>query len=124
VLADYIDIPYYSAEEAVDVHGSQVQTLKRSKCFQSTTTLTCTTCHDVHKPQVDAAAFSPRCLTCHEAKQCGEYAKLGEQGTRNCIDCHMPLQESRVLFSNTNGKKLMPKVRNHQIGIYAGENVH
>jgi len=124
VLEDYIDIPYYSAEEAVDVHGSQVQMLKRSKCFQSTTTLTCTTCHDVHKPQVDAAAFSPRCLTCHEAKQCGEYAKLGEQGTRNCIDCHMPLQESRVLFSNTNGKKLMPKVRNHQIGIYAGENVH
>ena len=123
-LDDYIDIPQYSAEEAVDVHGSQVQTLERSKCFQSTTTLTCTTCHDVHKPQVDAAAFSPRCLTCHEAKQCGEYAKLGEQGTRNCIDCHMPMQESRVLFSNTNGKKLMPLVRNHQIGIYPAENPH
>ena len=123
-LDDYLDIPFVGPEDAVDVHGSQVQLLKRSKCFQSTTTMTCTTCHDVHKPQVDAAAFSPRCLTCHEAKQCGEFAKLGEQGTRNCIDCHMPLQESRVLFSNTNGKKLMPLVRNHQIGIYRGENPH
>ena len=124
VLEDYINIPYYSAEEAVDVHGSQVQMLERSKCFQSTKTLTCTTCHDVHKPQVDAAAFSPRCLTCHQIKQCGEYAKLGEQGIRNCIDCHMPLQESRVLFSNSNGKKLMPKVRNHQIAIYSGADTH
>ena len=57
--------------------------------------MTCSTCHDVHKPQVDAAAFSPHCLTCHQPKQCGEYAKLGEQiVNRNCIDCHMPLQES------------------------------
>jgi hypothetical protein len=111
-------------EDAVDVHGSQVQLLKRSKCFQSTSTLTCSTCHDVHEPQEDAAAFSSRCLTCHQPKQCGEYPKLGQQIVRNCIDCHMPLQESRVLFSNTNGKKLVPKVRNHRIAIYPGESVH
>jgi Cytochrome c554 and c-prime len=123
-LEDYIDIPYTSLEEAVDVHGSQVQLLKRSKCFQSTTTLTCTTCHDVHKSQIDAAAFSPRCLTCHEPRECGEYSKAGEQIVGKCVDCHMPLQESRVLFSNTNGKKLMPKVRNHQIAIYPGESIH
>lgn len=123
-LEDYIDIPYSSAEDAVDVHGNQVQLLKRSKCYRSTTTLTCTTCHDVHKTQLDAAAFSPRCLTCHEPKQCGQFAKVGEQIVGKCVDCHMPLQESRVLFSNTNGKKLMPKVRNHQIAIYAGESIH
>jgi hypothetical protein len=123
-LDDYIDIPYYSPEDAVDVHGSQVQLLRRSKCFQSTSTLTCSTCHDVHTPQEDAAAFSSHCLTCHQAKQCGEYPKLGEQIVRNCIDCHMPLQESRVLFSNTNGKRLVPKVRNHKIGIYAGDSAH
>jgi hypothetical protein len=123
-LDDYIDIPYSSAEDAVDVHGNQVQLLKRSKCYRSTTTLTCTTCHDVHKTQLDAAAFSPRCLSCHEPKQCGQFAKEGEQIVGKCVDCHMPLQESRVLFSNTNGKKLMPKVRNHQIAIYAGERIH
>jgi hypothetical protein len=117
-LRDYIDISYVSAEEAVDVHGNQVQMLRRSRCFQSTTTLTCTTCHDVHTTQRDAASFSSRCLTCHQPKQCGEYPKLGDQISTNCIDCHMPLQESHVLFSNTNGKKLQPKVRNHMIGIY------
>jgi hypothetical protein len=123
-LDDYIDIPYTSPEDAVDVHGNQVQLLRRSKCFQSTTTLTCSTCHDVHKPQLDAAAFSPRCLSCHQATQCGEYAKLGDQIVRNCIDCHMPLQDSRVLFSNTGGKKLTPKVRNHRIAVYASDSVH
>lgn len=123
-LEDYIAIPPGGPEVAVDVHGNQVQLLRNSKCFQSTSTLTCSTCHDVHKPQVDAAAFSARCLSCHQPKQCGEYAKIGDQIVRNCIDCHMPLRESRVLFSNTGGKKLMPKVRNHQIAIYASESVH
>jgi hypothetical protein len=124
VLEDYIDIPYYSAQEAVDVHGNQLQMLRRSKCFQSSSTLTCSTCHDVHTPQEDAAAFSSHCLTCHQPRQCGEYAKQGEQIVNRCIDCHMPLQESQVLFSITNGKRLLPKVRNHQIGIYASEQVH
>jgi hypothetical protein len=124
VLEDYIDIPYYSPGEAVDVHGNQLQMLRRSKCFQSSSTMTCSTCHDVHTPQEDAAAFSPHCLTCHQPKQCGQFSNQGEQIVNRCIDCHMPLQESQVLFSTTNGKRLLPKVRNHQIGIYAGEQVH
>jgi len=123
-LEEYIDIPPRGPEDTVDVHGNQVQMLRNSKCFQSTSTMTCSTCHDVHKPQVDAAVFSRHCLSCHQAKQCGEYAKMGDQIVRNCIDCHMPMQESRVLFSNTNGKKLMPKVRNHRIAIYASESIH
>jgi len=40
------------------------------------------------------------------------------------VDCHMPLQESEVLFSETNGRKLKPRVRNHQIGIYPGQTIH
>jgi Cytochrome c554 and c-prime len=118
-LEDFIDLPYVSSENAVDVHGSQVQLLTRSRCYRSTTTMTCTTCHNVHEVQRDAAAFSSNCLGCHEAKQCGEFAKLGEKIAQNCIDCHMPLQESKVLFSVTNGKTIRPMVRNHQIGIYA-----
>ena len=120
-LEDYIDIPYTSPEDAVDVHGSQVQLLQRSKCYRSTTTLTCSTCHDVHSEQRDAAAFSKHCLTCHQPKQCGEFSKLGESISSNCVDCHMPLQESKVLFSKTNGKRLTPKVRNHRIAVYRAE---
>ena len=123
-LRNYIDIPYVSAEDAVDVHGSEVQLMRRSRCFQSTNTLTCTTCHDVHITQEDAASFSPKCLNCHQPKQCGEFAKLGEQISRNCIDCHMPLQDSRVLFVRANGKTLTPKVRNHTIAIYPESRSH
>jgi len=96
-----------------------VQLLKRSRCFQSSANMTCTTCHDVHTVQRDAAAFSPRCLSCHQPKNCGEYPKLGEQIARDCVNCHMPLQESKVLFSNTGGKKIVPMVRNHRIAVYA-----
>src|ERR1700722_12591044 len=32
-LRDYIDVPYVSAEQAVDVHGNQVQLLRKSRCF-------------------------------------------------------------------------------------------
>jgi hypothetical protein len=117
-LRDYVDIPYVSAEQAVDVHGNQVQLLRKSRCFQSSNNLTCDTCHDVHKTERDAAAFSSRCLTCHQPKQCGEFSKRGEEISKNCIDCHMPLQQSHVLFSKTNGKTVEPKVRNHLIGIY------
>ena len=54
-LRDYVDIPYVSAEEAVDVHGNQLQLLRKSRCFLASNTLTCDTCHDVHKTQRDAA---------------------------------------------------------------------
>jgi len=117
-LRDYIDIPYVSTEDAVDVHGSQVQLMRRSRCFQSSTNMTCSTCHNVHTTQRDAAAFSSHCLSCHQAKQCGEFAKSGESIAGNCIDCHMPMQESQVLFSRVNGKKLQPMVRNHMIAVY------
>jgi hypothetical protein len=116
-LRDYIDFPYVNPETAVDVHGNQVQLLRKSKCFQASA-MTCTTCHDVHTNQRDADSFSPKCLGCHQAKQCGEYSKLGESIASNCVDCHMPLQESHALFSQTNGKRLQPKVRNHTIAIY------
>src|SRR4029077_868392 len=104
-------------------HGNQIQHLTRSRCFQSSR-MTCTTCHDVHKPQRNAASFSEHCLSCHKVEACGRYHQLGKAITSNCVDCHMPLQESEVLVSDTNGRKLKPLVRNHQIGIYPGENPH
>ena len=81
--------------------------------------MTCTTCHDVHRRQRDAAAFSPHRLTCHKARDCAKFRKLGFRAiASNCVDCHMPLQESDVLISHTSGRKLKPQVRNHRIGVY------
>lgn len=119
-LRDYIDIPYVSAEGTVDVHGNQVQAVRRSRCFQQSEHFTCSTCHDVHATQRNAPSFSSACLKCHQPRQCGEFPKVGESIANNCIDCHMPLQESHALFVRANGQTYRPKVRNHTIAIYPG----
>jgi hypothetical protein len=116
-LKKYLAIPEAGPGAAVDVHGNQVELLETSRCFRLSN-LTCTTCHDVHRPQRAAAAFSQNCLACHKAPECGEYAKLGAQIAANCVDCHMPLQKSELLFSQSNGQELRPLVRNHRIAIY------
>ena len=117
VLQDYVRIPY-QVDAPIDVHGNQTQLLGRSRCFHGST-MTCTTCHDVHKRQRDAASFSPHCLTCHKDKDCGKFKELGSAKiTSNCVDCHMPLQESNVIVSDTNGRTVKARVRNHNIGIY------
>jgi hypothetical protein len=118
VLAKFLKIPDPGHDVPVDVHGNQMQLLRQSRCFQSSA-MTCTTCHDVHTRQRDAASFSFHCLSCHKAADCGEFHKLGQQIASNCVDCHMPLQDSELLFSDTNGQKIKPKVRNHRIAIYA-----
>jgi hypothetical protein len=116
-LDSYIDLPRPDPSAQVDVHGSQVELLKRSRCFQSST-MTCFTCHDVHTPQHDLTAFSQRCLGCHKAESCGLFPKRGRQIAGNCIDCHMPNQPTALIVSEVNGRKITPKVRNHWIKVY------
>jgi hypothetical protein len=117
-LEKYLQFPVMDPDLAVDVHGNQVQLLKASRCFRSSQ-MTCTTCHNVHTPQREAAAFSHYCLDCHKAQQCGQFATMGEKITRDCVDCHMPLKKSQALFSNSNQQTLQLPVRTHRIAIYA-----
>jgi hypothetical protein len=107
----------------VDVHGNQVVLLQRSRCFQSSAELRCSTCHDVHTVQRQAASFSSRCLTCHKIENCGEFAKQGDKIAANCIDCHMPLQPSNLIISDSNGKQIKAVVRNHWIKVYSDARV-
>lgn len=86
-----------------DVHGNQVGLLKSSRCFQRSGSMTCATCHDVHTVQRDAAAFSPRCAACHACKS--EAAT-----TTGCVDCHMPLQQSKLIA--------VQSYRTHRIAVY------
>ncbi|HTQ98275.1 MAG TPA: multiheme c-type cytochrome [Candidatus Acidoferrum sp.] len=102
----------------VDVHGNQVALLQMSRCYQSSPDLVCSTCHDVHQPQRDAAGFSTFCLKCHRPEACGEFPRLKEKITESCIDCHMPVQSSNLIVSNSNGKKVRAMVRSHWIKIY------
>lgn len=80
--------------------------------------MTCTTCHDVHEVQHDLAAFSNRCLSCHKVESCGVFPKIGKEIARNCVDCHMPNQQTDLIVADTHGKKVKPEVRNHWIKVY------
>jgi Cytochrome c554 and c-prime len=119
-LEKYLALPRLDPNANIDVHGSQVELLKRSRCYQSSAAMTCSTCHNVHVAQHDLAAFSERCLSCHKVESCGVYPKLGREIARNCIDCHMPNQQTNLIVSDSNGRKVKPKVRNHWIRIYPG----
>jgi len=117
-LDKYLELPSADPDPQIDVHGNQVELLKKSRCFQSSA-MTCLTCHDVHLPQRDLAAFSQRCIACHKVESCGLYPKAGRQIAGNCIDCHMPNDESRlVVVSGSDGGQAKLRVRNHWIKVY------
>jgi Cytochrome c554 and c-prime len=123
VLSQYIALPQPGPMEPVDVHGNQVALLERSRCFQSSTTLSCSTCHDVHAREMPAPSYSAACLRCHKEKDCGESAKLGARISQNCIDCHMPVQASKTLALDVDDDNRLPaKVRNHWIRVYSKSN--
>jgi hypothetical protein len=120
-LGDYLELALPDPQGKVDVHGNQVALLERSRCYQSSSKMSCTTCHDVHAPEREAAAYSDRCLTCHQPQNCGEYPKLGSTIAQNCIDCHMPVQESDLIVSNVAGQKIKMRIRNHWIKAYPAQ---
>jgi hypothetical protein len=118
-LAEFIELPAPDPKAAVDVHGNQMALLERSRCYQESPSLTCITCHNPHEAEKPAPTYSTKCLGCHEAKSCGEFARLGEKLSENCIDCHMPLQSSKLIVSEMNGKQVSVQVRNHWIRVYS-----
>jgi hypothetical protein len=101
-----------------DVHGNQVGLLQRSKCYISSKTMTCSTCHDVHTGEKPAASYSASCLTCHTWQSCKLSAKLGHSIVNNCIDCHMPVEQTNVVVSQTADNVVHARMRNHWIKIY------
>jgi hypothetical protein len=119
-LSHFLAFAKYEPSDHIDVHASQVQLLEKSRCFQSTTTLTCITCHNVHAPQRDADSFSSVCMTCHKLESCGKFKAMGHAIDNRCVDCHMPLQQTGKIISKVEGQAVQPQVRNHQIAIYPG----
>jgi hypothetical protein len=101
-----------------NVHGDQVGLLKKSRCYQSSPNMGCSTCHDVHAKEMPAASYSVRCLSCHRAESCGMFKTIGAKITNNCINCHMPIQSTNAIISETAGQSIRPKMRTHWIKIY------
>ncbi|MFZ0037076.1 MAG: ammonia-forming cytochrome c nitrite reductase subunit c552 [Candidatus Acidiferrales bacterium] len=117
-LENYIKLPRPDADARVDVHGNQVALTQRSRCYQNSQ-MTCTTCHEVHEPERAAASYSVKCLQCHKDSDCGEFVKLGAKIRENCIDCHMPVQDSNVIVAELKGKQIKARIRNHWIKVYS-----
>jgi hypothetical protein len=118
-LEKFIKLQRPEEDAHVDVHGNQVALTQRSRCYQSSQ-MTCTTCHDVHAAERAPAAYSEKCLQCHKDKDCGEFMRLGAKIRENCVDCHMPPQESDLIISNTAEKQVKARMRNHWIKVYPG----
>lgn len=68
--------------------------LMQSRCFlESTPTLTCTTCHDPHKPSGTAEAsrrYDTACLACHQGRLGTLDSDGGHPWESGCGACHMP----------------------------------
>jgi Flp pilus assembly protein TadD len=91
-----------------------VEQMHQSACYQSSETLTCTTCHDPHHatPDEDPVAYYRKaCLSCHEDKSCGIDLKVRmDQNQNHCSECHMPVAETNVAHA---------AFHDHRIGIHA-----
>lgn len=110
-------LPVTDAEHP-DVHGNQVGLLQRSKCYQSSNKMSCSTCHDVHSTGQPIESYSLKCLSCHQWQSCGMSRKMGRAITNKCIECHMPVEETHVIVSQTAGQVVRAKLRNHWIKVY------
>ncbi|MGC2404534.1 MAG: multiheme c-type cytochrome [Acidobacteriaceae bacterium] len=115
-LEKYINFPKPEPGAPLDVHGNQVEMLKQSRCYLQSS-MTCETCHNVHVAQHDLAAFSQRCLSCHKPGST-VFSKADHPVVSNCIDCHMPKQQTNLIVFNSTGKQRKPEMRNHWIKIY------
>jgi Cytochrome c554 and c-prime len=116
-LDNYLALPPSDPDAPIDVHGDQVDLLRRSRCFQSSS-MTCLTCHDVHTVQHNPDTFSQRCLSCHKPGTVA-FPRRGHQANSNCINCHMPKQDTNLIVFDAQGRKRKPQVRSHWIKIYA-----
>jgi hypothetical protein len=117
-LSDYVRLQPPNVTDRLDVHGNQVNLLERSRCFQASPEMSCSTCHDVHTREHAAADYSVKCLGCHRVDQCGMVRKMGTGIASNCIDCHMPVQASDKLVLDADDRRLRANVRNHWIRVY------
>jgi len=71
----------------------------------------------VHTVQHDLQAFSQHCMSCHKAGT-EAFPKRDHQAGSNCIDCHMPKQETNLIVFDSQGHTRKPQVRNHWIKVY------
>ncbi len=122
-LSDFFEISDAAKKAGImDVHGNQLGVLSASKCFQLSKTMTCITCHNPHKSETgNTVVFSQRCINCHTGNHTSVEGVTNNELINNCIDCHMPLQESTSIsfLLQKKEKPVNAIMRTHYITVYA-----
>ena len=104
-----------------DVHGQQYQMLSGSKCYTDGATLDCSTCHSMHeRPAKSLSAYSKNCISCHTTIKHSGKTLQNAMVKSNCIDCHMPRQNSKAISFQMAGKSERSpyQLRTHLIKVY------
>jgi len=107
--------------DSMDVHGNQYGLLTSSKCFKKSAEMDCSSCHNVHTNEVNSPlTFSQRCISCHNSNgvTCGIKPTRDLVLENNCVDCHMPLLESKKITLKLATQTTPDLVRTHKVGIY------
>jgi hypothetical protein len=121
-LANFYFPDFGNNKAEPDVHGKQMQMLAASLCYQRSE-MTCNSCHDAHERETKLEMFITKCMNCHhQSAHALNRLKEQENGliSQNCIDCHMPLQESKTISFNSGAelKQIPYFLRTHRIAVY------
>lgn len=102
--------------------ANQVQYLTQSRCFTESDSMTCTTCHNPHRPRSgdQLAATRSACSSCHAPEHCGQRDELPSAVRDNCVGCHMPaVNKVQVSFQTHTSRYVFPVQRcEHRIAVY------
>jgi hypothetical protein len=104
-----------------DVHGQQTQMLASSACFIQSKTLDCNTCHTIHGNSAKGlAAYSDKCVSCHQTVKHSKKTLSNAMVKTNCIDCHMPMKSSKAISFKLAGQSKVAAylLRTHKIAVY------
>lgn len=109
--------PTYTEDDHV---ANQIKYLRQSRCFQNSEELTCTTCHDPHRPEAATVSGRDSCLKCHARSECGDQERLPVAVRDNCAGCHMPAYVKINVNFETEDDNYVPPIRrcDHRIAVH------
>jgi tetratricopeptide (TPR) repeat protein len=108
--------PRYTEDDHV---ANQIKYLRQSRCFQ-TSEMTCTTCHNPHRPESRTVTGVESCRKCHRDADCREQPRLPAAVRENCAGCHMPGYIKINVNFEVEDDNYVPPIRRteHRIAIH------
>ena len=93
--------------------ANQVKYLRQSKCFTNSDSMTCTTCHNPHKP-TDHSTLEQSCAKCHQPENCKDRPNQPLAVQNQCTACHMPPRVWMNVHFHTQDDEYKPPVKRHE----------